>query len=752
MAEVKYRITSKDQSRRGTESAKRNLNDLGEATKKVGRIMKTALMAVGFAALGKEIADTVKLFGEQEKVELRLAAAAKNNPYINGQAVKSLKNAAAALQEISIFGDEAIIQQQSFLTTLGLTETQINDVMSAAVDLASTGMVSLESAVRNIAKTYGGMTGELGELIPNLKELTAEELKAGEAVEYIAKQYDGMAEAAASGVSGTIEQFKNMVGDVKETIGAALAPIAKNILTAIKPAFDNIGKWFTEHQDQITNFFLHLPDIGRIALNTLFDMIKRLFTWEAYSQMLIATGQFYIEFWKAILLTLWEIVKAVGKTIWEPLKVGFEWAAYGIKTAWRAMVEFLVDLFNKIIAPIETAINAIPKLINKAIEAAPRISEKLGLQEVGEVSLGLAAPDWGGPLEKPGAVDRNAMKNAWKDFGANLKQIGADLWAQVKDTAAGIAAPFEDVGEGFVDDIREVLNRDLPEGMRSAATVLEDSVEEGGKKAADHLSILETLRAGGGGGTGGAGGGGGPGGGGPLTGLLSQLAPVINSAIGGLGSLSGVLQPLIGSVLGLTASFNPIMLIVTAVGWALEGLMEVLGPLIEDVLTPLAGIFRIIGKIVGQMWAPVFEVLGPIIEAVGKVFVWLYNKVIRPVGNAMISIFNIAFNAVAAVANGFIWIYNLLRRKSKHLDYIEYRGLKEGHMGELTYEDVEQAGKATLGTTDTERYGAGASYTSGRTMNIQININTDVLTGEGGFRQLAIMLRDEIRSLEALGA
>ena len=47
--------------------------------------------------------------------------------------------------------------------------------------------------------------------------------------------------------------------------------------------------------------------------------------------------------------------------------------------------------------------------------------------------------------------------------------------------------------------------------------------------------------------------------------------------------------------------------------------------------------------------------------------------------------------------------------------------------------------------------GAGASYTSGRNLTINIEINTDVIAGEGGIRQLAVMLRDEIYSAEELG-
>jgi hypothetical protein len=90
-------------------------------------------------------------------------------------------------------------------------------------------MISLEGAVKNISKTYAGMTGELGELLPQLKSLTVEQLKAGAAVDVIKKGYAGMAEAAASGVAGSMEIFKNNFNSLKESIGGILGTLASYV-------------------------------------------------------------------------------------------------------------------------------------------------------------------------------------------------------------------------------------------------------------------------------------------------------------------------------------------------------------------------------------------------------------------------------------------------------------------------------------------------------------------------------------------
>ena len=56
--------------------------------------------------------------------------------------------------------------------------------------------MTLESAVRNTAKTFSGLAGELGELVPQLRGLTAEEIQTGKEVEIMSEVFAGQAEIA----------------------------------------------------------------------------------------------------------------------------------------------------------------------------------------------------------------------------------------------------------------------------------------------------------------------------------------------------------------------------------------------------------------------------------------------------------------------------------------------------------------------------------------------------------------------------
>ena len=174
------------------------------ATKKIGEIMRECTDA----------------YHVQEDAERALEIAARNNPYLDGQAVASLKAYASELQQVSEIGDEVSINLMAQLAATGRTETQIRDIMKAAADYAAGTGTDIQSAVQTLNATFSGQAGALGKQIAGIKNLTEEELKNGEAVKLISKHYDGLAGELAN-VKAQAEGAK---GDFKEMVGALVAP------------------------------------------------------------------------------------------------------------------------------------------------------------------------------------------------------------------------------------------------------------------------------------------------------------------------------------------------------------------------------------------------------------------------------------------------------------------------------------------------------------------------------------------------
>lgn len=198
--------------------------------KRIGKSMSLSLTAplTAFAAA------SLDAFDKQAKAEAQLRTALQGNK----DAFESLTTAAQEFQEQTLFSNDDIIAQQAYLASLGLTESKINDVIRASMDLAAGTGQTLAFGVKNLAKTFSGLTGELGESIPALKNLTTEQLKAGEAVDVVAEAFNGQAKAAAEAGLGGVQQLKNSVGDLAKELGKALMPMVNDLTDRVKVLVD----------------------------------------------------------------------------------------------------------------------------------------------------------------------------------------------------------------------------------------------------------------------------------------------------------------------------------------------------------------------------------------------------------------------------------------------------------------------------------------------------------------------------------
>ena len=214
----------------GAKRAKKELKGVDNGLKSLGTsALKAGAAVVGAAGLISGLKKSVEAFASQELAEKKLEAAL-------GRTSQALLNQAAALQKVSVFGDEAIITQQAFLASLEFTEEQIGSIIRASIDLSAATGISLESAVRNTAKTFSGLSGELGELIPQLRGLTAEQMKAGDAVKLMSDLFEGQAEGQTQTLSGSIQQMKNAWGDAAEALGDIFAPAIIKVTGLLKDA------------------------------------------------------------------------------------------------------------------------------------------------------------------------------------------------------------------------------------------------------------------------------------------------------------------------------------------------------------------------------------------------------------------------------------------------------------------------------------------------------------------------------------
>lgn len=228
----------------------------------IGKIAKIGIAGTATAVALNKIVGTVNdltdAYKAQARAETQLETASKNNPFLTSESVAQLKSYASELQSIGTIGDEEILPYMAQLANAQRTQAEIQDIVTAAMDIAASGTMDFSSAVRNLNKTFGGFGGELAEAIPEIKSLTTEELKQGGAVKLLAARYKGMAAEVARN-TGTAEQLGNAFGDLKEQIGK---PIEENLST-VRRLFTSIITGWTDSLSKLNEYRTALKELAK---------------------------------------------------------------------------------------------------------------------------------------------------------------------------------------------------------------------------------------------------------------------------------------------------------------------------------------------------------------------------------------------------------------------------------------------------------------------------------------------------------
>ena len=162
------------------------------------------------------------------------------------ESVQRLKEFASGLQEISNYGDEGTLDIMAQLASTGRTEAEIMKIMGAAADYAAAKHIDLKTAAETLNSTYSGMAGTMGRQIAEIKDLTDEQLKNGDAIDLIAGKYKGFAKEAVD--SGT--QAKNAFGDFMESVGK----IANPMFEALNQKAKSFWQSMTDEANKVGSF------------------------------------------------------------------------------------------------------------------------------------------------------------------------------------------------------------------------------------------------------------------------------------------------------------------------------------------------------------------------------------------------------------------------------------------------------------------------------------------------------------------
>ena len=126
---------------------------------------------------------------------------------------------ASQIQKTTTIADDAALSYLALATIYTKTNEQTKQLTMAAINLSTAMGTSVDTAVRQLGASLGGTVGLLGKVIPEVRNLTEEQLKAGAAIDIVSKKFEGSAQNAALTFSGRMAQLRNNFGDVLEEVG-----------------------------------------------------------------------------------------------------------------------------------------------------------------------------------------------------------------------------------------------------------------------------------------------------------------------------------------------------------------------------------------------------------------------------------------------------------------------------------------------------------------------------------------------------
>ena len=258
----------------GTQAGTTIGRTMGERISAVGKsFIKTGAIATAISVpVIKGIKDALSAYEVQATAETKLTEIYKSRMGAGKQAAKQTMELASALQKEGIIGDEVALSGAQQLATYAKYPETVNKLLPSMENLLAQqkGVNATTDDAVNIGNLMGkvmmGQTGALKRVGISFTEAQekvlkygTEEEKAAMLSEVINQNVGNMNKTLAKTPAGKMQQLQNTLGDIKEQLGAALAPVlsdlAEKVSTKVIPIIERLVKFILAH-----------PVIAKIAL------------------------------------------------------------------------------------------------------------------------------------------------------------------------------------------------------------------------------------------------------------------------------------------------------------------------------------------------------------------------------------------------------------------------------------------------------------------------------------------------------
>lgn len=256
-------------------------NSMDKLNKTIANVGKTIIAAFSVREIVKFSKECFEAYSNQLQQEQKLTEIMRSRIGATDAEIASVRALASEQQKLGVVGDEVALAGAQQLATFARNTDTINTLIPAMENLAvqQHGVNVSSGDMTNIANLMGkALQGQVGALTrvgisfteaqEKVLKYGTEQERAATLAQVITDNVGNMNEVLAQTPEGKIQQVKNTLGDLQETLGSALAPVITDIASAV-------SKFFAEHEPQIQNFSQNvLPQVHE-ATEKVFNSIKK---------------------------------------------------------------------------------------------------------------------------------------------------------------------------------------------------------------------------------------------------------------------------------------------------------------------------------------------------------------------------------------------------------------------------------------------------------------------------------------------
>lgn len=312
-------------------------------------------------------AGMVHLVGVQEEAEAKLSATFESMGASAWTTTDALKAQASALQGLTTYGDEAILEMQGVLLTFGQVTNQTGEMgdvfdraTSIGLDMSARLGQDLQTSAVQVGKALNdpiaGVTAlqRVGvQFTKSQKDMIKSLVESGDVLgaqntilAELERQFEGSAEAVASTSKGKLTQAMNRLGDVAESFGALLLPMIEKMAGWL----GSLSDWFDRLSPQTKQMIINVAGVaaaigpllligGKLvgaisAISHAFRAMSTLMSTNPYALLIAATVALV-----ALIVANWDTIKETLGKAWEWVSDRVASVADWVTQKWATIVD-----------------------------------------------------------------------------------------------------------------------------------------------------------------------------------------------------------------------------------------------------------------------------------------------------------------------------------------------------------------------------------------------------------------------------